>query len=232
VYGKLIGDKPSALSTLVCVEPTQIPVEGVCAARIISKVHIGKRDKQRQEIYVPVNRTQIATHEFPSPHCDQEEARSEQENVSSQDLGTMHLVLANFRDEELTITKATTLGTAQEISEQLLIPFKEPVLEETSTENTFTTNENKQAISPKFRNYLDEKLGHISSAERKYVEPVLIRYLHIFHNEESDEFKGTDLVEHQILTAHLRLESLSTEFHLLSEKRWIIKSGICLKREL
>jgi hypothetical protein len=47
VYGKLIRDKPSALPTLVCVEPTQIPVEGVCAARVISKVHMGKRDKQR-----------------------------------------------------------------------------------------------------------------------------------------------------------------------------------------
>jgi hypothetical protein len=35
VYGKLIGERPPVLPKLVCVEPAQIHVEGICAARVI-----------------------------------------------------------------------------------------------------------------------------------------------------------------------------------------------------
>jgi hypothetical protein len=34
-------------------------------------------------------------------------------------------MLANFSDEELAVTKATTLGIAQEVSENLLVTLKE-----------------------------------------------------------------------------------------------------------
>jgi hypothetical protein len=32
------------------------------------------------------------------------------------------------------------------------------------------------------------------------MEPVLMKYKHIFHREGSNAFKGTDLVEHRIVT--------------------------------
>jgi hypothetical protein len=32
------------------------------------------------------------------------------------------------------------------------------------------------------------------------IEPVLIRYAHIFHDDENNDFKSTNLVEHKIIT--------------------------------
>jgi hypothetical protein len=29
------------------------------------------------------------------------------------------------------------------------------------------------------------------------IEQVLIKYAHVFHDEESNDFKGTDVIEHQ-----------------------------------
>jgi len=31
------------------------------------------------------------------------------------------------------------------------------------------------------------------------IEPILIKYAHIFHDEETNDFKGTNLIEHQIV---------------------------------
>jgi len=31
------------------------------------------------------------------------------------------------------------------------------------------------------------------------IEQVLIKYAHVFHDEESNDFKGTDVIEHQIV---------------------------------
>ena len=36
------------------------------------------------------------------------------------------------------------------------------------------------------------------------LEPVLRKYRHVFHDDESAEFKGTDLVEHRIITGDVR----------------------------
>jgi hypothetical protein len=43
--------------------------------------------------------------------------------------------------------------------------------------------------------YIGDKLGHLSSAERAVMEPILKMYQHVFHRERSNEFKSTDLVE-------------------------------------
>ena len=36
------------------------------------------------------------------------------------------------------------------------------------------------------------------------LEPVLRKYRHVFNDDEAAEFKGTDLVEHRILTRDAR----------------------------
>ena len=36
------------------------------------------------------------------------------------------------------------------------------------------------------------------------MEPILIKYRHIFHEEGSNDFRGTDLVEHKIVTGNER----------------------------
>ena len=55
-----------------------------------------------------------------------------------------------------------------------------------------------------FKEYLQEKLGHLSQAERLLMEPILIMYRRIFHEEGSNDFRGTDLVEHKIITGNAK----------------------------
>ena len=55
-----------------------------------------------------------------------------------------------------------------------------------------------------FKEYLQDKLGQLSQAERSVMEPILIKYRHIFHEEGSNEFRGTDLVKHKIVTGNAK----------------------------
>jgi len=36
------------------------------------------------------------------------------------------------------------------------------------------------------------------------IEPVLMKYAHVFHDEESNDFKDTDVIEHQIVLEDTR----------------------------
>ena len=38
-----------------------------------------------------------------------------------------------------------------------------------------------------FKKYIDEKLAHLSHAEMKIIEPVLIKYAGIFHDDEDND---------------------------------------------
>jgi hypothetical protein len=55
-----------------------------------------------------------------------------------------------------------------------------------------------------FKQYLQDKLGHLSQAERSVMEPILIKYRPMFHEEGSNDFRGTDLVEHKIVTGNAK----------------------------
>ena len=41
-------------------------------------------------------------------------------------------------------------------------------------------------------------------AERAVMEPILIKYRRIFHEESSNDFRGTNLVEHKIVTGNAK----------------------------
>jgi hypothetical protein len=60
------------------------------------------------------------------------------------------------------------------------------------------------ATDPVFNEYLSDKLGHLNTEERAVMEPLLKKYRHVFNQEGSDEFKGTDLAEHEIVTGDAR----------------------------
>jgi hypothetical protein len=53
---------------------------------------------------------------------------------------------------------------------------------------------NTKGVPMGFKKYVDEKLAHLSRAERKIIEPVLIKYARIFHDEDND-FKNTNVVD-------------------------------------
>jgi hypothetical protein len=79
-----------------------------------------------------------------------------------------------------------------------------------------------------FKQYLQEKLGHPSQAERSVIEPVLVKYRHVFHGEGSNDFQGTDLIEQKIVTGDAKpIRKHLTEYHLPLEKKWKIRFRIC-----
>jgi hypothetical protein len=47
---------------------------------------------------------------------------------------------------------------------------------------------------------MQDRLGHLTSAERAVMEPVLVKYRHAFLEEGSNDFRGTDLIGHKIVT--------------------------------
>ena len=59
-------------------------------------------------------------------------------------------------------------------------------------------------VGSKYSEYLDGVLGHLTRKESAVLEPVLRKYRHVFHDDEAAEFKGTDLVEHRIITGDAR----------------------------
>jgi hypothetical protein len=41
-------------------------------------------------------------------------------------------------------------------------------------------------------------LDHLTQEEKQQIEPVLLKCAHVFHDEKSNEVKGTDVIEHEI----------------------------------
>jgi hypothetical protein len=58
-------------------------------------------------------------------------------------------------------------------------------------------------VEAKYDKYLDSVLGHLTQKERGALEPVLRKFRHVLHNDDA-EFKGTNLVEHRIITGDAR----------------------------
>jgi hypothetical protein len=74
-----------------------------------------------------------------------------------------------------------------------------------------------------FKKNVDEKLAHLSSAERKVIEPVLIKYAGIFHDDEVNDFKNTNVVVHKIETGDAtptKMAPYKRPFPLREEMNW------------
>jgi hypothetical protein len=87
--------KEQNLPTLVCVEPAQIPIQGIFSARGLA----GVQPRATQ----------------PSNVTSQDGHRTARATNSCADV-----MVANLSDEELTLPKATALGVAEEMSESLV----------------------------------------------------------------------------------------------------------------
>ena len=57
----------------------------------------------------------------------------------------------------------------------------------------------KKRIQALCEKLLRNKLDHLSQEERQILEPVLLKYTHGLHDDETNDLKGTDIIEHQIL---------------------------------
>jgi hypothetical protein len=104
-------------------------------------------------------------------------------------------MLTNFSHETLTLPKSTVLGVAEEVSEELVDRINKP--EETSLESP-TRNRRKRKNEALYNKLLGGKLDHLRPEERQKIEPVLQKFAHVFHDEETNEFKSTHVIKHQI----------------------------------
>ena len=70
-----------------------------------------------------------------------------------------------------------------------------------------------------FKKYTEEKLVHLSSTEREIIEPVLIKYAGIFHDDEDNYIKSNNVVVHKIETgdATIKKALYKTPFALRQE---------------
>ena len=95
VIAKLEFEKEKEPPTLVCIEPAQIPVEGIFPARALTRVG-------------------SSIHESPqsAPRADDAETGYADSHA--------YVLLTNFSKEILTVPKSTVLGVAEEVSEQLI----------------------------------------------------------------------------------------------------------------
>ena len=95
IVGRLESDRKSNLPSLVCVEPAQIPIEGILPVRGLTRA------------------------EPRSNGCSQVMSRDDCDTVRTPDNRALVMV-ASFSKEEVTIPKATVLGVAEEITEELV----------------------------------------------------------------------------------------------------------------
>jgi hypothetical protein len=102
-------------------------------------------------------------------------------------------MIANFSEEEPTLSKGTILWVAQEISESLVVSAMRKTLIE--VQNRHFSGGSKE-VPKGFKKYIDEKLAHFSHAERKIIEPVLIKYAGTFYDDEDSDFKSTNVGVH------------------------------------
>ena len=41
-------------------------------------------------------------------------------------------------------------------------------------------------------------MDNLPQEERQLIEPVFLKYAHLFHDDETNDFKGTNIIEHEI----------------------------------
>jgi hypothetical protein len=162
---------------LVCVEPAQLPQKDVLAARGLSRTFTKYRQSTRS----------------------QEAMNSVAAGDQLSDIQTgalVHDTVVNFSHEEIELPKATVLGVAEETSASIVAEINE--VKTIPKRRKTQCGVNTVVEDANFEQYLQDKLGHLSQEERSVMEPVLRKHRHIFHVEGSNDFKGTDLIEHRI----------------------------------
>jgi len=128
-------------------------------------------------------------------------------------------MLANFSEETLTVPKHTVLGIAQQVSEALIHKINAGG---ESDINSPTRPPKKRKNEALYEKLLPGKLDHLALEERHHIEPILIKYAHVFHGEDENDFKCTNVVEHQIQvgdTKPIRKPPYKTPYALRQEMK-------------
>ena len=186
VVGRVELPRRQEAPPLVCVEPAQLPNEGVLAARVLSPVLPSADQADAQSVTSHATRKAQLTNNCRRSY--------------------VHVMVVNFNQEEIVLLKATVLGVAEAISPCVVAEIngseshrRPPCFANGKVRTKRDTN-----TGSRYSEYLEGVLGHLTRKERAVIEPVLRKYRHVFHDDETAEFKGTDLVEHRIITGNAR----------------------------
>ena len=106
-----------------------------------------------------------------------------------------YVMLANFSSEPLTMPKATVLGIAKGVSETLVDRINAGSQANSNLPTKPPRKEKNQAL---YRKLLKRKLDQLSWEERQLIEPVPLKFAHVFHDEETNDFKSTNVTEHKM----------------------------------
>ena len=185
VVGK--AELPKRLSSpeLMCVEPSQLPLEGVLVASGLSRAFnkATERPRQRETTTPLTSRADQLSSTPPSVY--------------------VHVMVINYSHEKK-LPKAAVLGLAEETSARIVAAINDEELLSVRQNGKTPPRVSTPGKDTWFKEYLRDRLGHLNREERAILEPVMAKYRHVFHSEGSNEFQGTDLVEHKIITGDAR----------------------------
>jgi hypothetical protein len=105
-----------------------------------------------------------------------------------------YITLANFSNEPLVVPKATILGISEEISEPLVDSINAGCKSDADSPTKPRRRKKNEAL---YNKLLKGKLDHLSREDRQLIEPVLLNCAHLFHDEETNDFPGTKVIEHK-----------------------------------
>lgn len=130
------------------MEPPHVPIEGISVDRVLSRSVGMELNKQGVEFShnLNANKQLSGTQGFSYP------------------FDSLMLLVAKFSDKKLTLPKGTTLGLAQEISENIVVSVTHEGTDE-CVEQTFFVGVTE--VPKNFKKYIDEKLAHLSHTDRK-----------------------------------------------------------------
>jgi len=138
VLGKVQGGNSRNPSCLLCVEPANVPIEGICVARVVTRpsVEIHKNQPGGKSV-LSTSCTQLNIHSPDVPHDLKVIKQLDGTPEIRYPPDSVTLMIANFSDEELTLPKGTILGVAQEIPENLVVSVSDEENTDKGTEQTF-----------------------------------------------------------------------------------------------
>ena len=130
-----------------------------------------------------------------------------------------YVMITNFSEESLTIPKSTIIGVAEPVSEAWVNHINTGEIPKSSVTTKHKEEAKNEAL---YQKLLKGKLNHLPRKERQLLEPVMWKYAHPFHDEETNDFRATDVVEHQTEvedTKPIRRPQYKTPFALRGEMK-------------
>jgi hypothetical protein len=160
VTARLDVKKGKEIPSLVCIEPTTIPIQGILSVRALARI-------QSRE---------CGTTQLTSP--------PEPANTDAS-ANNVYVMLAKLSQEELTLPRTTVLGLAEEVSETLVdqINFGNPQDTEFPIDPQWESR--NKAL---YNKLLGGKLDHLFKKEKRLINPVLQKYAHVSQDEKTNDF--------------------------------------------